>query len=253
MRAWHFTSRKGYLSDGTPIVLGEPVPHIDGPIVTGKRGYHASPAVYDALEYAPGPHLYRVDLSGAIEPHGEPIDKSHVPDDYMYAASDSTAIAYIDATDLLFGFARQCALDVAHLWDAPEEWLHELRTGDPRMRFWLRQCSPHGRGAAYYASCAAIYSAADDPIFAARESATLAYRASGYARPMPWPRDHREMLAALVEEAMGDEIPTYPDVLPELRAGTATRKREAVDDEALPYDFEIRARVDVRPRGGAIE
>jgi len=45
-------------------------------------------------------------------------------------AQERTVIAMGDATDMLRGFARECALSVAHLWKASPLVLEYLRTGD---------------------------------------------------------------------------------------------------------------------------
>ena len=39
-----------------------------------------------------------------------------------------------DATEVLQSFARKCALDVVHLWEAPPVVRRYLRTGDPKLR-----------------------------------------------------------------------------------------------------------------------
>jgi len=123
---WHFAAQPGVLRDGRAFTLGETLRH-EGPVVPCDRGYHASPTVLDALRYAPGPYLYRVELGGTIVPHGDPVNK--------YAASERTAISGgADASPLLRTFARSCALDVVHLWDAPPVVMQYLLTGDEALR-----------------------------------------------------------------------------------------------------------------------
>ena len=125
MNGWHFTAQPGVLSDGTKFALGETL-KLAGEIIPCKCGLHASPTVLHALKYAPGNHLYRVELSGTVIPHGDPIDK--------YAASERTATAYVDAEPLLRLFARQCALDIVRLWGAPDVVRQHLITGDESLR-----------------------------------------------------------------------------------------------------------------------
>ncbi len=126
IEGWHFTGQPGVLANtGETFALGETLT-IDGKIIPCERGFHASPTVRDALKYAPGPHLYRVTSSGTILPHGNPVDK--------YVASERTATAYCDAAPLLRVFARSCALDVLHLWDAPPVVVAVLRTGAEKLR-----------------------------------------------------------------------------------------------------------------------
>lgn len=59
---YHFTSET--LRDGRPIpAVGEWLTH-DGPVVICETGLHASETPYDALQYAPGQMLHRVELDG---------------------------------------------------------------------------------------------------------------------------------------------------------------------------------------------
>ena len=60
--AWHFTNGMK-LRDGTPLVVGQTYRH-KGPLVMCKSGYHGSRRLIDALHYAPGMRLSRVELSG---------------------------------------------------------------------------------------------------------------------------------------------------------------------------------------------
>ena len=72
--AWHFTA-DNTLRDGRALPpIGETLRH-DGPVVPCESGLHASERLIDALKYAPGLHLHRVDLGGQIVPHGIPVDK----------------------------------------------------------------------------------------------------------------------------------------------------------------------------------
>jgi hypothetical protein len=49
-------------------------------------------------------------------------------------ARQRTILWRIDSTDVLRKFARQCALDVAHLWDMPPVVSQYLETGDESIR-----------------------------------------------------------------------------------------------------------------------
>ena len=122
--AWHFARadmRLGY-EDGRAIVVGETLTH-DGDLKLCESGLHASATIYDALKYAPGPMLCRVRLGGDI-----------IRGDDKLAASERTVLWAFDATDVLRVFARRCALDVIHLWDAPAVVVRYLATGDPEIR-----------------------------------------------------------------------------------------------------------------------
>jgi hypothetical protein len=123
MKAWHFTAGDR-LRDGRPVPpVGEWLEHA-GAVVPCSSGLHASRRLIDALSYAPGGMLHRVEIGGTMLPHGG--DK--------HAASRRRALWSLDATAVLLRFARREALDVAHLWDAPEIVLRYLRTGDASIR-----------------------------------------------------------------------------------------------------------------------
>lgn len=124
MLGWYFSTSDRMLchGDNRPIVVGE-THVIDGEPALCKRGLHASRRILDALDYRPGPILYRVRLSGTIV-HGQ--DKA--------CATRRTYLAEIDATEMLRAFGRSCARDVIHLWDAPEVVRRYLETGDDSIR-----------------------------------------------------------------------------------------------------------------------
>ena len=68
---WHFCTedkRLGY-DDGREIIEGETL-RVEGKPVLCKHGLHASERIIDALKYAPGPILCRVELSDGIV-HGD--------------------------------------------------------------------------------------------------------------------------------------------------------------------------------------
>ncbi len=119
--AWHFTNGP-QLRCGTALETGRTY-HVEPPIALCRRGLHASVRLIDALTYAPGSTLSRVELSGEI-----------LTDNDKIVATDRRVLWTIDATDLLRRFARSCALDVIDLWDAPEIVVRWLRTGDERCR-----------------------------------------------------------------------------------------------------------------------
>ncbi len=66
----------------------------------------------DAPYHATGPYLWRVSIVG----------------------DEITTLWGFDATDVLRRFARKCALDVIHLWDAPDVVVRFLKTGDESLR-----------------------------------------------------------------------------------------------------------------------
>jgi hypothetical protein len=156
---------------------GEPIPPIGewitckGKIVPCKNGLHASPDAFDALQYAPGNLLHRVELDGDITPHGDPVDK--------FAARKRMIVASIDATGILRLFARRVALDVIDLWDAPPIVKEYLESGDESKR---ADASSAGNAARTSASWAA--SSAACPAF--RAASYAAYGAGSAACAASW-------------------------------------------------------------------
>ena len=124
---WFGTTDKRLLNgDGRKIVIGE-THKVKGEIIPCSHGLHLSKRILDAINYAPGPVVYRVVGGGVIVPHGNPVDK--------YACSERTYVAGgVDVSDTLHLFARKCALDVIQLWDAPEVVVRYLKTGDESIR-----------------------------------------------------------------------------------------------------------------------
>ena len=181
---WHFsTGRLGY-GDNRPIVIGEThtVDITERKLELCGWGLHASERIIDALEYAPGPMVYRVRLHGEIR-RGD--DKA--------CATHRTYIAGIDATGILRTFARKCALDVIALWDAPDIVRQYLETGD-------ESASAAARDAA---SAAARDAARAEARGAARAEARGAASAAAWAAAWDEARGAQNTrLTELVEAAM---------------------------------------------------
>jgi len=156
---WSSAGRVLPPGDGRRIRVGA-THEVEGEIIPCERGLHASARAIDALQYAPGPIVWKVRLSGVVVPHGD--DK--------HAASRRTYLAGgIDVSDTLREFARRCALDVIHLWDAPEIVVRYLKTGDETIR--------DAAWAATRDACAArdaAWAAAGDARAAARAAASAA-------------------------------------------------------------------------------
>ena len=157
---YHFTSDK--LRDGRPIpAVGEWLNH-EGQIVMCKSGLHASAHPFDALKYAPGNLLHKVILQDIVEEEDDKV-----------VAHSRKIIATIDATELLRKFARQQALSVIHLWDAPEIVKEYLETGNEELRAVVRDAAwDAARAAARDAARAAAWDAARD---AARGAARVQF------------------------------------------------------------------------------
>jgi hypothetical protein len=130
---WHFVRvdedgmpRLGY-GDSRAVVVGETLTVVGEPELC-RRGLHASARLWDALGYAEGDRLAlcRVRLGGTVV---EGDDKS--------AATERTVLAMLtpqETDKLLRDFARWCALQVVHLWGAPDVVRQYLETGDESLR-----------------------------------------------------------------------------------------------------------------------
>lgn len=141
--AWHFTGPK--LRDGSPIPRVGKWLEFKGPLVMCQSGLHASRQPFDALQYAPGQHLHLVEIGGTI-----------IEGDDKLVCSRRKIIVSMDAEPLLRYFARQQALSVVHLWDAPDVVLDFLM-GDDASRAASRDAS---RDASWAASRDASWDAA---------------------------------------------------------------------------------------------
>ncbi|HEV2225036.1 MAG TPA: hypothetical protein VGR84_18740 [Candidatus Acidoferrales bacterium] len=108
--------------DGRPVIIGETL-KVEPPIKCCVRGLHGSIHPFDALQYAPGPLLYRTRHSGMIDRQEDKL-----------CSSERAAIAVIDATAVLRLHARKQALSVLHMWTAPEVVKIYIETGDENIR-----------------------------------------------------------------------------------------------------------------------
>ena len=156
--AWHFVGEK--LRDGSAIPSdGEWLTHT-GPLIMCQSGLHASLHPFDALTYAPGSTLCYVELAGGIIWGNDKV-----------VAMQRKILARTDATILLQRFAKACALDVIHLWKAPQVVIDFLH-GEESLK-----------DAARNAAWGAAWGAAQNAAWAARSAAWAARDA---ARNAAW-------------------------------------------------------------------
>ena len=126
MKAWHFVSesRKLGFDDNRIVKTGRTYKvSKDRPLELCAYGLHGSKRIIDALKYSPGPVVCRVELLGKIL---HDTDKS--------VAYERKVLWMKDISKELRHFARLCALDVIHLWDAPDVVRRFLETGDESIR-----------------------------------------------------------------------------------------------------------------------
>lgn len=126
MLAWHFLRNDGSTSVN---VYYKPEPNsteiFKGELIICNSGLHACKRAIDALYYAPGDLIRRVDLRGNI-----------IHDKYKSCASERHEIWRNDASNVLKEFARWCAYStVVSNWpDAPNSVNEWLATGDEKTR-----------------------------------------------------------------------------------------------------------------------
>lgn len=214
--SYHFTGKA--LLDGTPLpAIGEwiQLPSPTRPPVLCEWGFHASREAFDALRYGPGPLLHRVEVRGEIQ-EGE--DK--------LCGRSRRILATIDATALLRQFARECALSVAHIWNAPDVVRLYLETGDEALREEAGKAASEAwaaaNAAANAAAAGAAWAAAGDAGTAAAAGAVCAVaRAAANAAAAAAARQtattleavllpHRARFTELVEAAFADSSQTQP-------------------------------------------
>ena len=167
MIGWHFltSDRKLRYGDGRTVTVGQvftqEYPHgeYDAPTLCSS-GMHASSRALDALGYAPGVIICKVDISGGIV-HGH--DKS--------VAESRRVLAMADAGGALHEFA---------CWCAEQALLRERAAGrEPDRRSWnaIEAKRKWSRGEVTDEELAAAYAAAADAAYAAGAAADAAYAA----------------------------------------------------------------------------
>ncbi len=121
IKAWHFVGDK--LRDGCPIPKDGVWLEYCGHLKMCVSGLHASKDPFDALQYAPGSTLCKVECAGTI-----------IEGDDKLVCSKRRIVARMDFEEPLRYFARMQALSVIHLYDAPDVVLDYLMTGDKSLR-----------------------------------------------------------------------------------------------------------------------
>ena len=150
MRAYHFlkSDMRSGEGDEPPWEVGQTrsLPK-RRTIVPCEYGYHASPSLWDALQYAPGPIACLVELDGDVTEHGSPVDKM--------AGRTRTLLAAVNIESELRLFAADCAEHVL--------WIYERDyPGDDRPRKAIEAARVYARGEIDAAAGAAARDAARD-------------------------------------------------------------------------------------------
>ena len=101
------------------------------------------------MRYAPGSTLCLVECEDIRDEH-----------DDKFVCTRRKIIKRVDMAEQLRCFARECALSVIHLWDAPDVVVQYLRTGDEKYRAAARAAAAAAAATAVAARAAAAAAAA---------------------------------------------------------------------------------------------
>ena len=203
MNAWHFLQADKRLRyDGRRVRVGQTL-KAKGEIVLCENGMHASTRLIDALKYAPGPIICRVDVRGEI-----------VRGDNKIAGRERTVEWMIGGEGLLHRFAcrvaenalRRAGVTDERCWNAINTKLKWLRgeATDQELTAARSAAWAAARAAASDAAWAAARAAARAAAWdAARDAAWDAARAAAWdaARAAAWDAardEHNRILTAMV-------------------------------------------------------
>ena len=200
MKAWHFLNSDRCLGYGDNRLV-EPGQTLQQPDMEREPelccyGMHASQRIVDALKYAPGPIVCRVEIPDPI-----------VGDDKI-VGRERTVLWMVDASTVLHEFACRCAEDVLALVDNPDP--RSLAAIEAKRR-WLRGEATDSelaaaQAAAWAAGAAAWAAAWDAARAAAWAAARAAARAAGdaagaTARNAAHTRQNRRLTSMVIAEA----------------------------------------------------
>ena len=200
MLAWHFLSddkRLGY-GDGRLVEVGVPLECKGDPVLC-DNGMHGSVRLIDALRYASGPIVGRVEIEGDV-----------IEGDDKLCGRRRTVLWMLDATRILHEFSCMCTEDALALVEQPDErsveviaakrkWLDGKIT-DEELDAASAAASDAARDADAAADAAAEADARDAALDAASDAADAAVSAA--ARDDAWAaaalqaRDAAELEAA---------------------------------------------------------
>ena len=172
------------LRDGRPVPPdGEWLVH-DGPVTICITGLHASKHPFDALTYARGATLCLVECEGIVDEHDDKI-----------VCRRRKIVSRIDATDILLEMARWSALQVIHLWDAPDVVRRYLYTGDESLMAASRAASSDTSMAVLWAASSAA--AMEAAWYASRDASRSALWSALWAAS--WAASREESVEASIE------------------------------------------------------
>ena len=169
---WHFLPADRRLRGSREVVEAGRTYRAEGPLVMCRNGMHASTRALDALSYAPGPVVSRVELLG------ERLDASD-----KSCARERPVLWIADAATVLHEFACAVAMDALHLTEArgagvdPCSWA-AIET----KRRWLRgEATDAELRAARSAAWSAAWSAARSAAWRAESAARSAAQSAAWS------------------------------------------------------------------------
>jgi hypothetical protein len=175
MKAWHFLKADRRLRFGTQEVVEAGKTYAaEGPIRMCKNGMHGSERILDALTYAPGPIVCRVEIDGEIQFGGDKLVGRHR---HVLAMADVSNVLHEFACKVAEHALKRAHVDDERCWaaiEAKRRWLRgEIGIGE------LAAASVATSGAAsdaasVAASAAARVAASDAASAAARVAASVA-------------------------------------------------------------------------------
>ena len=115
IKGWHFCD--GWkLLDGTPLEVGRTY-HVDPPLGMCRRGLHGSERLIDALRYAYGTTLCRVEFPGSF---ARETDRLVATDRRVVAAGDATKVLHLFACDVAECVLMLTDVNDNRCWEALE-------------------------------------------------------------------------------------------------------------------------------------
>jgi hypothetical protein len=205
--AWHFLEEDKRLAyhPHTPVVTGKWL-SVELPLAMCSHGLHASKRLIDALRYAPGPILCRVELGGEIV---EGDDKVVAQKRRVIAMADATPIlhemACLSAESVLDNIkdkkiraAAEGAISAKRAWVAGKITDADLAAAESAARSAARSAA---ESAAWSAVESAAWSAAWSAARSAAESAARS-AAESAARSAAWSAQN-EVFTALANKLLG--------------------------------------------------
>ncbi len=201
MKAWHFLkddcSLRNKVNGRKYVKPGLKLTH-KGPLILCESGLHASVRLIDALKYAPGSMLCRVECGGEIKTQTDKLVCTERTVEYMLDATDYLhEFACLSAEWALNKFVKNPDPRSLAAIQAKRDWLKGKIT-DQELAAAYSAANSAAYSAAYYAANSEVYSAAR---YAAHSAARYAaHSAARYAAHSAANSDLNTILENMIEE-----------------------------------------------------